>query len=492
MARVAALLLIALWFALPVGAQRRAAEKPKPAASSKEEKSSAPQTGDRIAAIFGGEPEKWGVVAVRLRDGQVVYAHNPDQPMQPASNEKVFTTAAALDALGPEWRTRTSVYATEETDAAGVIHGDLVLYGRGDPNLSGRFNEEDPLGPLRSLAEQLAISGVKRVEGALVADDSYLEASPFGAGWSSEDLQWWFGAEVSALSFNDNLAGITVTPGAKAGDKCVVVVTPDVGYVEIQNDTTTGSGRGITVHRELDSNVIDVGGSGSWSGSVSVFQPALYAAAAFRRALADAGIEITGPTRRLGPGMQRPPGLELDELHELARLDSRPLAELIRTVNKHSQNLHAELLLRLLGRERGEQGVPSDEAGAALVQAFLERAGAAVDGMRIVDGSGLSRFDRASPSMLQRLAAFMDRHPVSGAFRHSLPVAGVDGTLRGRLSSFDVDAKTGSLETAKSLSGYLTTKSGERLSFAIVYNDARGTGDGIGKIDRIVAGLASL
>ena len=501
------LLALALALAPPAGAQKGGApRKPEARADAgasgadravqRAEAAPGAQGDSKIAPIFGSEPEKWGVVAVRIRDRQLVYAHNPDQLLQPASNQKAFTTAAVLDALGPNWTTKTSVYATARPGADGAIDGDLVLYGRGDPNLSGRFSNDDPLGPFETLASKLRDAGVRSVRGALVADDSYLDTAPYGSGWSSEDLQWWFGAEVSALSFNDNLVGLRITPGAP-GERCKIALDPDVGYVAIQNDTTTGGPARITVHRELDSNVIDVGGtlpagSAGWTGSVSVFQPPLYAAAAFRRALGDAGIDVAGPTRRLTSSMIRPGELELDRLVELASLESRPLGELVRTINKHSQNLHAELMLRLLGRERGETGLPSDAAGAGAVRAFLERTGVAADGMRVLDGSGLSRLDRVTASMLERLALTMAGHPNGGAWFDSLPIAGVDGTLRGRLSGQQIHAKTGSLETAKSLSGYLTTRAGERLAFSIIYNDPGGTGDGIGKIDRIAAALATL
>jgi D-alanyl-D-alanine carboxypeptidase/D-alanyl-D-alanine-endopeptidase (penicillin-binding protein 4) len=450
------------------------------------------------ASIVDAAPEKWGIRVVSLTDGRIVYAHNSDTLMQPASCQKLFTTAAALDALGPEYRTRTSVYAESRPDH-GVVEGDLVLYGRGDPNLSDRFSATgDPLEPFRRLAAQLRDRGVRRVEGGLVADESYLSGPPHGAGWRWVDLQWYFGSEVSALSFNDNLARIEVTPGAAPGAPPAVRVFPDLGFVEVVNEATTTAGGGarVSVHRSIDTPRVTIGGtigarSGAWSGAVAVHRPALYAAAAFRRALADAGIEVAGPTRSVDAYSRAEERPAPDDLVELAHVESEPLVEMIRVVNKRSQNLHAELILRLLGRERGAADLPSDEAGIGVVLDFLRRAGANVDGAVLRDGSGLSRLDRVTPAMLQAVLATMARHRHARLFEETLPESGVDGTLRGRLRGVAVTAKTGSLTTAKSLAGYVTTRRGERLAFSILYNDPFETASAVGKIDRLVAGFAT-
>jgi D-alanyl-D-alanine carboxypeptidase/D-alanyl-D-alanine-endopeptidase (penicillin-binding protein 4) len=453
----------------------------------------------QIATIVDETPEKWGIRVVSLDDDHVVYAHNPDELLQPASCQKVLTTAAALDALGPDWRTSTSVYAREEPDGDGVLEGDLVLYGRGDPNLSDRFSKTgDPLEPFRRLAALVRERGVKRVKGDLVADESYLSGPPHGAGWGWQDLQWYFGTEVSALSFNDNLTRIEVSPGAAPGEPCTIRVVPDIGYVEIVDEiSTVASGAtGVAVHRSIDTPTVVVGGSitarsRGWSGAVAIHRPALYAAAAFRRALADAGVIVEGPTRAVDAYSRRAERDEADRKVELAAIESEPLSAMIHVVNKKSQNLHAELLLRLLGRERGEEGKPSDEAGVAVVREFLRRIGADDDAATVRDGSGLSRLDRVTPKMLESTLAAMARHPYGAVFADSLPVGGVDGTLRGRLRGLQISAKTGSLTTAKALSGYVTAKSGKRLVFSILFNDRTDTWQAIAKIDRIIAGIAS-
>lgn len=440
-------------------------------------------------------PGEWGVLVVDEATGEEVLSIRPDALLQPASCQKVFATAAILDALGPDWTTPTIVYSTVAPDSAGVVAGDLVLYGGGDPNLSDRFSPGNSLGPLRELARRVRASGVRQVEGGLVADESYLSGPPHGSGWGLVDLQWYFGAEVSALSFNDNLAEVRVVPGERNGDPCTVELLPDVGYLQVINETKTGDPAGrVLVHGDLDGPRVIIGGglprkSAGWRAYVAVHDPALYTAAAFRVALEEEGIAVAAPTRHLDANMVRPEALAFDHLTELARLDSAPLRELVRVVNKRSQNLHAELMLRLLGRVAGDPGKSSDEAGVELVRAYLRRAGVEDGVLSLRDGSGLSRLDRITA---RALAATVLAARGSPGFVDSLPRAGVDGTLRGRLAGLDLAAKTGSLATAKSLAGYLRTASGRRLIVVFVCNGRAPTGYAVGRIDQMLTNLAKL
>ena len=449
----------------------------------------------QIDSLVSPDAARWSVL-IRSLDGAVIYEHNANTSLQPASSMKVLTTAAALDALGPGWTTRTSVYATSEPTTDGVITGDLVLFGRGDPHLSGRFSEAgDVLEPLRQLAESVRSRGVVRVTGDLVADESYLSGAPHGSGWAWQDLQWHFGTEVSALSFNDNLASIQVLPGVP-GAPCDVVITPDVGHVEILNTTTTGSAARISVHRGVDGSVVEIGGSlpaghPGVTVEVAVHDPSAYTAAAFRQALADLGVVVEGSIRRLGAYDERPTELELHRLHEIASLPSRPLADWVRVTNKQSQNLHAELILRILGREVGSPEYPSDRAGTEVVRAFLQRIGADERDVVLRDGSGLSRLDRISSSVLDSVMQTMALHESRAAFFDSLAVAGIDGTLRHRLGGLSLSAKTGSLATAKSISGFVTARSGRRLVVTMIYNDAGGnTWKAIPTMDRVIEAVA--
>lgn len=449
----------------------------------------------QIDSLISPDVANWSVV-VRTLDGALIFERNAEVLMQPASNMKVLTTAAALDALGPGWTTRTSVYSTADRTSEGVLDGDLLLYGRGDPNLSGRFSESgDVLEPFRQLAMSVRSSGITRVTGDLVADESYLSGPPHGDGWAWQDLQWHFGTEVSALSFNDNLTSIRVLPGA-AGEPCIVEVTPDIGHVEILNTSTTGGAARISVHRGVDGSIVEVGGSlpvghSGLTVEIAVHDPPAYAAAAFRRALADAGVAVEGEIRCLAAYDERPAELELIRLREVASISSRPLADLVRVTNKMSQNLHAELILRILGREAGPQDLPSDQAGVAVVRAFLERIGAHVDGTVLRDGSGLSRLDRVSASVLDTVMRTMASHESRAAFVDSLPIAGIDGTLRHRLGGLTLSAKTGSLATAKSISGFVTAQSGRRVVVSMIYNDSGGnTWRAIPTMDRVMEAVA--
>lgn len=451
----------------------------------------------QIDALIAPEPSRWSIV-IRSLEGGIVYEHNGGLLLQPASNMKVLTTSAALDALGPGWTTRTSVYATTEASDDGTLDGHLVLYGRGDPNLSGRLSETgDVLEPLRQLAMLVRNQGIARVKGDLIADATYLSGPPHGSGWAWQDLQWHFGTEVSALSFNDNLSSIQVLPGSSTGAACQIIVTPDVGYVEILNSATTGGGGRISVHRGVDSSAIEIAGSlppghPGVTVAISVHNPAMYTATAFRRALEESGVVVEGSIRMLGPFDERPEEFELHRLVDVASLPSRPLADLVHVTNKESQNLHAELILRILGRERGPAELPSDQAGLSMVRAFLESHGGALEGMVLADGSGLSRLDRVSASVLDAVMQAMAVHESRVAFVNSLPVSGVDGTLRRRLGGITVSAKTGSLATAKSISGYVTAASGRRFVVSMIYNDPGGnTYRAIPTMDRVIEALSA-
>ena len=359
----------------------------------------------------------------------------------------------------------------------------------------GGFPKLATFEPFRQLATSVRSSGITRVKGDLVADESYLSGPPHGDGWAWQDLQWHFGTEVSALSFNDNLASIRVFPGA-AGGPCVVEITPDVGHVEILNTAVTGGAARISVHRGVDGSIVEVAGSlpvghPGVTVEIAVHDPPAYAAAAFRRALADAGVVVEGGIRNLSAYDERPAELELIRLREVASLSSRPLADLVRVTNKLSQNLHAELILRILGREVGPTDVPSDQAGVAVVRAFLGRIGAHIDGTVLRDGSGLSRLDRISASVLDTVMRTMASHESRAAFVDSLPIAGIDGTLRHRLGGLTLSAKTGSLATAKSISGYVTARSGRRVVVSMIYNDSGGnTWRAIPTMDRVMEAVS--
>jgi D-alanyl-D-alanine carboxypeptidase/D-alanyl-D-alanine-endopeptidase (penicillin-binding protein 4) len=465
------------------------------AAAAKEGGSSSLQSAiDRIVdrPVFAGA--FWGIEVRSLRTGKVLYARNAGKNMKPASTLKLVTTAAALDAFGPDMRLRTTVETAARRDALGRILGDVYLVGRGDPELSGRFADDRASAGFEELAEALKAAGVRRIEGKLVGHEGLFSGERRGSDWSWGDLVWRYGAEVSALSFNGNAALLTVWPGERAGDPVMVERFPESRYYSVVSTATTappGTGSGLVLERDFGSNVVRIGGALAAGGdpeelAVALEDPARYAATVFAEVLDARGIRVTGEIATSSDPL--PPGARV-----LAGHDSPPLSEILKGVNKPSQNLHTEMLLRLLGARL--RGSGTMEAGHAAVMEFLRRVGVDPRAWSLQDASGLSRSDLVSPHEMVSLLAAMDRHRYAAAFKDSLPIAGVDGTLerrmRGTAAQGRVAAKTGTIRHVNALDGYATAARGERLAFAIVVNHFTGESrDAVAAIDQIVNVLA--
>ena len=496
-----------------VASKGRDKEPPKQLAVS--EKSTPAESTDLAKRIDSAIDEsdlgvaRWGISVVSMSDGSTVYERNGDKLFTPASNMKIYTTGVALDLLGADYRWRTSVYANAQPDATGHVSGDLILYGRGAPDLVANNKDEDR-GSLRRLADDLYARGVRSVSGNVIGDESYFRGDPLGDGWQWTDLQWYFGAEASALSINGNEVDVNFVPSGKAGEPAVVRTSDTEDYVTVQNrmGATDRSERStIGVHRGLSDNNIEVWGefapgTKGFGARLSVYRPALWAAKLFRRALKASGIQVDGQT--LSRDARVPQSQRFDPAHsvELAFVQSEPLGEIARKANKESINLYAELILRTLGRERGElaalpQGIGrergDDEAGLAVIRVWLARVGISTTRLALHDGSGLSRLDLVTPETSARFLLALSKTNAGPVFKESLPIAGRDGTLAGRLKTLtdSVSAKTGSLTYDNSLSGYLTTPKGRLLVFSIMCNDQTGRGDSIRLIDQIVALLAA-
>jgi serine-type D-Ala-D-Ala carboxypeptidase/endopeptidase (penicillin-binding protein 4) len=459
-----------------------------------------------------------GVKVASLDTGRVLFEENAIKLLRPASNMKIYTVATALDRLSPDYRFVTSVYAPARPDVSGIVRGDLTIYGRGDPSLAARFNNGDYFKGINELANRIVAAGVKRVEGDLVGDESYFSGPKYGSGWEWEDLTWYYGAEVSALTVNDNALDIFVKPGAEVGSKAVITTGPPDPLLTIVNQVTTapkGSRRDLTVQRDLGKDVITVNGSialddRGYTGGVGISHPALLFVYLLRDSLAQKGVQITGRSRTIGPLIQTLPGPgtamvssgkgtaanSQDSRAELASLQSPPLALIAAQTLKPSQNLYTELILRTLGKAVPQQAASwnqartTEEAGLQVLRTFLRDAGIVPESLVLSDGSGLSRNDMVTADATVQLLTFMSKHRYADIFRSALPVAGVDGTLRNRMKGTAAEnnlrAKTGSLSSASSLSGYVTSASGENLVFSIIVNnypedvEARGVSDAIG------------
>jgi D-alanyl-D-alanine carboxypeptidase/D-alanyl-D-alanine-endopeptidase (penicillin-binding protein 4) len=429
----------------------------------------------------------WGIEVRDLRSGRVLYTHDAEKSLKPASTLKLVTSAAALDAFGPEARLRTTVETVGRLDLFGRIVGDVFLVGRGDPSLSGRYSEGRHLAAFESLADALRAAGVRRIEGRLVGHEGAFSGERRGSDWSWEDLVWSYGAEVSALSFNDNSARLRLLPGERPGDPGLLEEDPRSDHFSVVSTVLTApasSKTDLTLTEPLPNQFRLTGaiaqGDRPWEGTVAISDPARYAARVFTDVLEAKGIRVVG-----GAATSSDPLPPL--ARELAGRDSPPLSELIKVVNKESQNLHAEILLRLLGQKATGEGTTA--AGHAAVQQFLSRLGMRPEDFGLQDGSGLSRSDLLTAHGLVALMAAMDRHPHARAFRESLAEPGQKGTLENRLKAYQgrVFAKTGTLRQANALAGYATAADGDRLAFAIVLNNHTLSGrEAVGAIDDIM------
>jgi D-alanyl-D-alanine carboxypeptidase/D-alanyl-D-alanine-endopeptidase (penicillin-binding protein 4) len=470
-----------------------------------------PPLQDRIAAVLSA-PDLghgfWGIEVVSAATGDTLYSQNADKLFTPASNTKLFTTAAALALIGPDYKFRTTVETTGTLDRYGRLNGDLVLVGHGDPNLSGRElpydlktqRNDDPIQALETLADTLVQKGVKFIDGDIVADDSYFAFERYGEGWSQDDLVWSDGAPVSALTINDNVVFVNILPADRPGEKAFVSIKPFADYYHLDNriiTTPAGTGRKFFVNREPGSMVLTLWGNmpvddAGTNEALAIEDPAEFAALLFRQLLEKRGIVIYGhqrtrhtelsslstfsvttiaPSHGGSDGQSDP--LKANQPITLASYESKPLLQDIRVINKVSQNLHAEILLRLLGRERGNAG--TIEGGQEVLQGFLTQAGISNDQYVFYDGSGLSRQNLVTPHAIVQLLRYCSTQPWGADYKATLPIAGVDGSLSDRFISprlqNRITAKTGSLGGVKALSGYATTDAGQTVIFSILSNN---------------------
>ncbi|MEP6741640.1 MAG: D-alanyl-D-alanine carboxypeptidase/D-alanyl-D-alanine-endopeptidase [bacterium] len=451
---------------------------------------------------------RWGICVISLANGAVLYQRDADRLFTPASNMKIYTTGVALDLLGADYRWRTSVHASTQPDAGGQIQGDLILYGRGAPDLVAASNDSSK-GSLSRLADQLYQKGIRRIDGNVIGDESYFRGDPIGDGWQWTDLQWYFGAEASALSINGNEVDVNIVPAEKSSEAPTVKVSNAQANMVVQNRMALTDKEGrptVGLHRGLSDNNLEVWGefapsSKGFGARLSVHDPALWAARLFVEALEARGIAVGGEAQSRNARTAQSSRFDPGKASELAFVASQPLSEIAKKTNKESVNLNAELILRTLGRERGEMAAGpepagrergDDESGLAVVRLWLLRAAVPSAHIALHDGSGLSRLDLVTPETSARLLVAMSKTASAGVFKDSLPIAGRDGTLAGRLRSLSdrVWAKTGSLTYDNSLSGYMITAQGEPLAFSIMCNDQTGRDSSSRLIDEILALLA--
>ena len=412
---------------------------------------------------------RWGAIVVSLTRGDTLFQRGADALMQPASTLKLFTTGLAFDRFGPSYQIGTDVLRDTAMQPDGTLPGSLYLRGGGDPSLSTRFLGANS-SPMDNLARAIAATGLKRVKGDIVADASAFVDQPIPDGWKRRYLAAAYAAPVSALSLNENVVWVAVSPGARGA---TVALEPATTAYAIANHVTLrpGSRGGAISVRRLTDTTLDVRG---WIGtrasterySIVANDPPRFAAGALRASLAALGITVDGELRE---------GVTPASATPVASIESPPLAEIISQMNRESINHVAELLFRDASRVSAPDHIGSVEAGEAALRQFLwTKVGVPGTDVRVADGSGLSVRDSVTPRAMVHLLAYANRAPWSSAFHSSLPVAGESELLKARMrrtpAQGNLHAKTGTTNTVASLAGYVTAEDGEILAFALIYN----------------------
>jgi D-alanyl-D-alanine carboxypeptidase/D-alanyl-D-alanine-endopeptidase (penicillin-binding protein 4) len=478
--------------------------------------------GERIEAVMRSSPAteraSWGVEVFDPAVNEILFASSGDRLFLPASNVKLFTTALALTRLGPDYRFVTQVRASAAPDASGRIAGDLILVGGGDPLLSARQTPYkkgpvtgNPLQAIEELADQVAARGVRRIDGDILGDDTRYTWEPHPEGWTGDDTTWDFAAPVSALVVNDGAIALTLR-AKQPGQPPEIALAPPLEWFSIDNRVRTGAGleTKVSLERLAGSRQVRLWGtqaSGSETKlSLAVDDPAAYAAQALDDALERRGIAIRGRAlaRHCYANQQDCQALPAAPGIELARRESPPLLEALRTIDKASLNVHSEAVLREVGRSANRaagglrygylrptgctpdsqetfthcqlnSAAGTSEAGLREMRTFLTGIGIEPGAYNLADASGLSRYNLVTPDALVKLLAYMYRSPYREQCISLLPQGGEDGTLENRFSgspaAHRIRAKTGSIEHSMALSGYADSRTRGTLVFSILVND---------------------
>ena len=425
----------------------------------------------------------WSVKIASLDTGRTVFEHHADRLMSPASNSKLYAGALALDHFGGDYRILTPILATARPNRTGKLRGDVIIVGRGDPSWKlapGATNFWSLFDPF---VDVLRTAGVRRVTGDLVADATFLQGPPTGASWTVDDLEDYYGAEISAITLADNLAQLRVTPGAEVGQPCTLELLEPLTGLTLDNRTTTITNGGtsrLQARRLFGERRVVVFGELPLDGEaevedLTVPRPADWFAAALKEALKRRGIRVDGEARSV-----RWPEASVvtPDCVKLGEVTSPRMGDLVRGFMKPSQNLETDLVFNHVGESTRSDTTPdgrtSEQLAVAALKAFLDANGLPADHLHFDEGSGLSRNNLTSAALTLELLKLMTTHPASNDFLNALPVAGVDGTLRRRLKGTpaegNVRAKTGTLRWVNALSGYVTSQAGERFVFSLLLN----------------------
>jgi D-alanyl-D-alanine carboxypeptidase/D-alanyl-D-alanine-endopeptidase (penicillin-binding protein 4) len=469
-----------------------------PAAAAKKRNTAVPATLEqRLLAIARRAPvrrSEAGIVVARVGDARPLLAINADRPLILASTTKLFTTAAALDRLGPSYRFRTRVYRDAEIGPDGVLPGHLVVVGGGDPGISGRWYDDDPLAVFRPWVQSLARKGLRNVKEGLVLDVSFFDDVQVHPDWPAEQEARWYQAPVSALSYNDNVVLVRASGGLRPGAPAILGFDPlGPPLLNLISQVVTASRRTwVGVRREAGSHTVvaagAVGRNRTWTGDVTVPDPPLYFASALAQVLKENGIQLSAP-----PSVQTEPAPAAHRV--LLHSHETPILPVLAVCNKRSQSFFAEQILKTVGAETRGKG--TWENGRAEVRAFLGSLGLDPARYDLADGSGRAHTNKASAgAYTDFLEALATKWKAFEDFKSTLAVSGeADGTLRHRLQTEatrgKVFAKTGNVAGVSTLCGYVTAQSGQTYAFAILLNGGCRERSGHAFQDRFLQELAS-
>ena len=418
----------------------------------------------------------WGVVIQSLQTGEMIYQRNEQKSFMPASNMKLFTTSAALTSLTPDFRYTTALLANGSIKG-GVLDGDLILKGSGDPTISGRYNGGKVTETFEQWADSVKAKGIKEIKGNLIGDDNCFDEDFYGDGWDANYETDWYAAQFGGIMFNDNCVDMTIVPGDSIGAPAKVSWIPYTKYVSVINETITAvpeSSYYISFYRERGSNIIHVRGKfplnkPTWNESIAIDNPTLYTMTVLKEVFEAKGIKVDGTVKDID-AVKTPPTYATAT--QIASFASIPLSDIAKTINKPSQNLYAEQLFRTMGMVYYKQGGMT--TGRYVAHPIFSRWGMDTTRLQVIDGSGLSRLNLVSPSNIVGLLTGMYQGKNFQPFYESLPIAGVDGSLKNRMKGTkaenNVHGKTGFIGYVRSLSGYVTSLDGEMFAFSMIAN----------------------
>ncbi len=470
-------LIVALALAVsPAGSAARATVQIGPAPAAADSRDRLRADLELIFADPSFASAQWGVEVVSLDRGEILFEHNPNRLYMPASNNKLLTSAATLVRLGPEFRFETAV-STDGSIGGGVLKGNLIVAGTGDPSFAARFHSGDPFAVFKDWARQLREKGIRKINGNLIGDDRAFPEPWLGSSWEWDDLPYGYAAPVTALQFNENLVVAEITPAEKEGEPAAVTIRPLPGYLKVDFRVLTGP-QGfedkIEVDRAETGESVVIQGTVPFRGepvtqTIAVRYPTLFFLQALKETLQQEGVDVA--QCRLKRALETSDSSAA--LQPLWTQSSPPLAEILRPLLKVSQNLYAETMTRTLGLAVSRAG--TFDRGKEIVEEGLRGMAIEKGTYFYADGSGLSRRNLISADLLVRIFKFMYHHKYFPQFYDALPIAGVDGTITARLKGTkaenNVRAKTGTSASVRSLSGYIRTADGEMLAFAMIANN---------------------